>query len=107
MSEEDIPFRQYRKLTVSEKRQKLHVMIEEIDEFVCETIQYCDDPKDLIAIGSLLQVISKNILIAAMEDKHKWAESVTQYTLDVLEDDVNDLRRKGHVPAEKYKGIYY
>ena len=42
-----------------------------------------------------------------MEDKHKWAESVTQYTLDVLEDDVNDLRRKGHVPAEKYKGIYY
>jgi hypothetical protein len=82
-------------------------MIEEIDEFVCETIQYCDDPKDLIAIGSLLQVISKNILVAAMEDKRKWAESVTQYTLDVLEDDVNDLRRKGHVPAEKYKGIYY
>jgi hypothetical protein len=83
------------------------VDFEEIDEFVCETIQYCDDPKDLIAIGSLLQVISKNILVAAMEDKRKWAESVTQYTLDVLEDDVNDLRRKGHVPAEKYKGIYY
>ena len=53
-------------------------MIEEIDDFICESIQYCDDPQDLIAIGSFLQVISKNILTSALGDKQKWAASITQ-----------------------------
>jgi hypothetical protein len=82
-------------------------MINEIDDYICETIQYCDDPEDLIAIGSLLQVMSKNILTTAMADKRKWAESVTQYALDTLEDDVNDRIRTGDTPVETFKGIYY
>ena len=107
MNEEHIPFRQHRRLTVSEKRQKLISMVNEIDEFICESIQHCDDPEDLIAIGSLLQVMSKNILTTAMADKRKWAESVTQYALDTLEDDVNDRIRTGDTPVETFKGIYY
>jgi hypothetical protein len=107
MNEENIPSRPHRNLTVSEKREKLHVMIEEIDDFICESIQYCDDPQDLIAIGSMLQVISKNILTSALGDKQKWAVSITQYALDTLEHDVNDRVRRGEIPVEAFKGIYY
>jgi hypothetical protein len=107
MSEENIPSRQHRRLTVSEKTEKIHVMIEEIDDFICESIQYCDDPQDLIAIGSFLQVISKNILTSALGDKQKWAASITQYALDTLEHDVNDRIPRGEIPVEAFKGIYY
>jgi hypothetical protein len=51
--------------------------------------------------------MSKNILTTAMADKRKWAESVTQYALDTLEDDVNDRIRTGDTPVETFKGIYY
>jgi hypothetical protein len=55
----------------------------------------------------MLQVISKNILTSALGDKQKWAASITQYALDTLDHDVNDRGRRGEIPAEAFKGIYY
>lgn len=71
-----------RRLTSGERKQKRVSLMEDVDEYVQEIVMYCDDEEDLIALGSLLQVISKNILTTVM-DKGDWRHVINKFAKDV------------------------
>jgi hypothetical protein len=71
-----------RRLTGRERKQKRVSLIEDVDTYVQEIVMYCDDEEDLIALGSLLQVLSKNILTTVM-DKGDWRHVINKFTKDV------------------------
>jgi len=97
-------------MTPSEKQENRLAMMEEMDDYISECLMYCDDESDVIALGAVLQIISKNI-IAAATDKECWKNSVTRYVRDVMnEPDIEHKKRRRQrdsVPAENYKGIYW
>lgn len=105
MSDENIPTLPERKLTSKEILENRFCMVHEIDDYIQETIQLCDSQEDLIALGSVLQVMSKNILTSVL-NKREWAESITQYTLDVV-DEPDPPKNWAKVDVEKYKGKFF
>lgn len=65
-----------------------------MDEYVRETILYCDDEEELIALGSVLQILSKNILTSVM-NKKDWRQVIDKYVKDVeQETDLGSVRRQ-------------
>jgi hypothetical protein len=106
MSDENIPTLPERKLTSKEILENRFCMIHEIDDYIQETIQLCDSPEDLIALGSVLQVMSKNILTSVLQ-KREWAESITQYTLDVIEEPDVPRKKWGRIEVDDYKGKFF
>lgn len=83
-----------------EKVQNRCYMLEDIDDYVKEIIQNCDDESDLIALGSLLQIHSKNILTACM-DKKDWKHIIKKFA-----DDVEKERDHGSL-LKKYGRKFY
>jgi len=71
-----------RRLTGRERKEKRVSLMEDVDEYIQEIVMYCDDEEDLIALGSLLQVISKNILTTVM-DKGDWRHVINKFAKDV------------------------
>lgn len=86
-----------RRLTGKERQEKRVSLMEDVDEYIQEIILYCDDQEDLIALGSLLQVLSKNILTTVM-DKGDWKHVINKFTQDVEKQQnpqsVRDMLRK-------------
>ncbi len=68
--------------------------MEDVDSYIKETIQYCDDEEELIALGSVLQIISKNILTSVM-DKKEWKSAIGSFIDDVeKEKDFGSIRKQ-------------
>ena len=88
------PYDPNRRLTYEEKLRKRLSLVEEVDEYVRETILYCDDEEELIALGSVLQILSKNILTSVM-NKKDWRQVIDKYVKDVeQETDLGSVRRQ-------------
>jgi hypothetical protein len=75
-------------------------MVEEVDDFIKETILYCDSEEDLIALGSMLQIQSKNILTTCM-NKRDWKAVIQKFAADVERDD------NTKTASENYRGHFY
>lgn len=71
-----------RRLNGRERKEKRVSLMEDVDEYIQEIIMYCDDEEDLIALGSLLQVLSKNVLTTVM-DKGDWRHIIDKFARDV------------------------
>ena len=83
-----------RRLTFSERQQKRMSLMEDVDDYIRETIQYCDDEEELIALGSVLQIISKNILTTVM-DKGEWRQAISTFLKDVEQErDIGSIHKK-------------
>lgn len=76
------PYDPQRRLTTRERKEKRVSLMEDVDDYIQEIIMYCDDEEDLIALGSLLQVLSKNVLTSVM-DKGDWRHTIDKFTRDV------------------------
>ena len=76
------PYDPQRRLTTRERKEKRVSLMEDVDEYIQEIVMYCDDEEDLIALGSLLQVLSKNVLTSVM-DKGDWRHVIDKFTKDV------------------------
>ncbi len=69
-------------------------LMEDVDSYIKETILYCDDEEELIALGSVLQIISKNILTSVM-DKREWKDAIGAFINDVeKEKDFGSIRKQ-------------
>lgn len=69
-------------------------LMEDVDDYIRETIQYCDDEEELIALGSVLQIISKNILTTVM-DKGEWRHAISTFLKDVEQEcDIGSIHKK-------------
>ena len=69
-------------------------LMEDVDEYIRETIQYCDDEEELIALGSVLQIISKNILTTVM-DRTEWKQAISAFLSDVEQErDMGSIHKK-------------
>lgn len=98
-------------LSDKEKLSRRYYMMQEIDSYISEYIQYCDDEQDMIALGSVLQILSKNIL-STIIDSDQWAKSVYTYVDDVLDDEIQGFGKRNRgwdssVPVEYYKGKFW
>lgn len=71
-----------KRLTQKERAARRVVRVEDVNDFLVEMIQYCDDEEDIIAIGALLQVVSKNMLTSVMNSKD-WKYIISRYLSDV------------------------
>jgi hypothetical protein len=91
---------QNKRLTYPERMEKRRYMIEEVDDFIKETILYCDSEEDLIALGSMLQIQSKNILTTCL-NKKDWKAVIQKFAADVEKDD------RKNVADENYRGYFY
>jgi hypothetical protein len=106
MSDEHIPKISKNKLTPNEVLEKRFGMLHDVDDYITEMIQYCDDKQDLIALGSVLLVMSKNILTSVV-NKKEWADSLKQYTVDVMEEPEVTPKRWSYKSVDEYKGKYF
>ena len=83
-----------KRLTFSERQQKRMSLMQDVDDYIKETIQYCDDEEELIALGSVLQIISKNILTTVV-DRTEWRQAISAYISDVeKEKDFGSVRKQ-------------
>lgn len=83
-----------KRLTFSERQQKRMSLMEDVDDYIKETIQYCDDEEELIALGSVLQIISKNILTTVM-DRTEWKQAISAFLSDVEQErDMGSIHKK-------------
>lgn len=83
-----------KRLTFSERQQKRMSLMEDVDDYIRETIQYCDDEEELIALGSVLQIMSKNILTSVL-DKKEWKSAISAFVDDVeKEKDFGSIRKQ-------------
>lgn len=87
------PYDPKRRLTFEERGRKRTSLMQEVDDYIQEMILYCDDEEDLIAMGSLLQICSKNILTTVM-DRKDWKSAIHTY-IDAVEKetDYGSVRR--------------
>lgn len=87
------PYDPKRRLTFEERKRKRTSLMQEVDDYIQEMILYCDDEEDLIAMGSLLQICSKNILTTVM-DRKDWKSAINTY-IDAVEKetDYGSVRR--------------
>jgi len=106
MDDENKPDLSYFRLTPKEVLEKRFGMLHDVDDYISEMIQYCDDKQDLIALGSVLLVMSKNILTSVV-DKESWADSVNQYTIDVMDEPDVTPKRWSYKSVDDYKGKYF
>ena len=76
------PYDPQRRLTQRERQEKRVSLMEDVDDYIKEIVMYCDDEEDLIALGSLLQVLSKNVLTSVM-DRGDWRHIINKFAKDV------------------------
>lgn len=82
-----------KRLTMREREDKRKSLMQEVDAYIKETILYCDDEVELIALGAMLQIMSKNILTASI-DKTTWRSVISKFAKDVEEEkDFASLRK--------------
>ena len=96
----DTPKDPRKRLTYTERMEKRRAMMEEVDEYIQDMIQYCDDEEDLIALGSILQICSKNILTSCI-DKEEWKAVINNFAKDVEQE--QDLGST----VNRYRGFFY
>ena len=83
-----------RRLTFSERQQKRMSLMQDVDSYIKETILYCDDEEEIIALGSVLQILSKDILTSVM-DKKDWKSAIGSFINDVeKEKDFGSIRKQ-------------
>lgn len=68
--------------------------MQDLDSYIKETILYCDDEEELIAVGAVLQIMSKNILTTVI-DKSEWKSAIFNFAENVEDEiDFGSLRKK-------------
>jgi hypothetical protein len=83
-----------RRLTFAERQQKRMTLMQDVDAYVKEAILYCDDEEEIIALGSVLQILSKDILTSCM-DKKDWKSAIGTFIDDVeKEKDFGSIRKQ-------------
>ena len=70
------------RLNFQERQQKRMALMEDVSDYIKETILYCDDEEELIALGSVLQILSKDILTTVMP-RNDWKHAITTFATDV------------------------
>lgn len=66
----------------------------DVSDYIKETILYCDDEEELIALGSVLQILSKDILTTVMP-RNDWKHAITTFATDVeQETDYASIRKQ-------------
>lgn len=70
------------RLNFQERQRKRMDLMEDVSDYIKESILYCDDEEELIALGSVLQILSKDILTTVMP-KNDWRQAITTYASDV------------------------
>ena len=69
-------------------------LMQDVDAYIKETILYCDDEEEIIALGSVLQILSKDILTTVM-DKKDWKSAIGSFINDVeKETDFGSIRKQ-------------
>lgn len=82
------------RLNFQERQQKRMALMEDVSDYIKETILYCDDEEEMIALGSVLQILSKDILTAVMP-KDDWKNAITTFATDVeKETDYASIRKQ-------------
>ena len=76
------PYDPHRRLNGRERQEKRVSLMEDVDDYIKEIVMYCDDEEDLIALGSLLQVLSKNIL-TTVTVRGDWRHIINKFAKDV------------------------
>lgn len=71
-----------KRLTFRERDEKRKALMQEVDAYIKETILYCDDELELIALGAMLQIMSKNILTSTI-DRRTWKSVISKFAEDV------------------------
>ena len=70
------------RLTFQERQRKRMSLMEDVSDYIKETILYCDDEEEMIALGSVLQILSKDILTTVMP-RNDWKHAITTFATDV------------------------
>ena len=71
----------------------MHLM-KDVSDYIKETILYCDDEEEMIALGSVLQILSKDILTTVMA-RNDWKNAITDFASDVeKETDYASIRKQ-------------
>ena len=82
------------RLNFQERQQKRMALMEDVSDYIKETILYCDDEEEMIALGSVLQILSKDILTAVMP-RDDWKNAITTFATDVeKETDYASIRKQ-------------
>ena len=82
------------RLTFQERQRKRMSLMEDVSDYIKETILYCDDEEELIALGSVLQILSKDILTTVMP-RNDWKHAITTFATDVeQEKDVGSVYKQ-------------
>ena len=82
------------RLNFQERQQKRMALMEDVSDYIKETILYCDEEEEMIALGSVLQILSKDILTAVMP-KDDWKNAITTFATDVeKETDYASIRKQ-------------
>ena len=82
------------RLNFQERQQKRMALMSDVSDYIKETILYCDDEEEMIALGSVLQILSKDILTTVMA-KDDWKNAITDFASDVeKETDYASIRKQ-------------
>lgn len=81
------------KLSLQERQMKRISLLNDVNDYIKETILFCDDEPELIALGSVLQILSKDILTAVMPSRD-WKDAITSFVNDVEKEKDYDSIRK-------------
>ena len=82
------------RLNFQERQQKRMALMADVSDYIKETILYCDDEEELIALGSVLQILSKDILTTVMP-RNDWKNAITDFASDVeKETDYASIRKQ-------------
>ena len=82
------------RLNFQERQQKRMALMSDVSDYIKETILYCDDEEEMIALGSVLQILSKDILTTVMP-KDDWKNAITDFASDVeKETDYASIRKQ-------------
>jgi hypothetical protein len=82
------------RLNFQERKQKRMALMSDVSDYIKETILYCDDEEEMIALGSVLQILSKDILTTVMA-RNDWKNAITDFASDVeKETDYASIRKQ-------------
>jgi hypothetical protein len=82
------------RLNFQERQQKRMALMSDVSDYIKETILYCDDEEEMIALGSVLQILSKDILTTVMA-RNDWKNAITDFASDVeKETDFASIRKQ-------------
>lgn len=66
------------KLSKKQEKEKRREIMSDVDKFVSELVLWCDSEEDLLSLGSILLITSKNVMTSVM-DINDWKLATMKY----------------------------